>query len=316
MTLQQLEYALALWKTNSFVEAAKSVSVSQPALSVQIRKLEEELGLVLFDRSKKKSEATEKGNVFLERAQMLMNEARQLKDLALQLGENISGTLRIGVIPTLAPYLVPLFINELNTKFTDLKIYIKEALTEEIIQELKAGTLDGGIISTPIQSGTIFTLDPLFYESFRLFVSDGHPLSEKQTIQISEIPIEDIWLLKEGNCFRDQVNNLCEITRDEEKQELFFFESNSIESLCRIVEFKGGLTFLPELTTIFLDKDKEHMIKELAGAKKVREISLIHLPNHIRSNNLQHFASIIKANIPKNLLEKGGAMAIPTMVEI
>jgi LysR family hydrogen peroxide-inducible transcriptional activator len=316
MTLQQLHYALALKDSQSFVKAARTLGISQPALSLQVKKLETELDLVLFDRSKKRIEPTESGLLFLDRAELLINEARQLRDLANQLNESVAGTMRIGVIPTLAPYLLPLFINELNTIYSKLTIHIKEALTEEIIQELRAGTLDGGIISTPINSATNFTSMPLFYEEFKLFVSREHPLYQEKKVAIKSIPFKDVWLLKEGNCFRDQVNNICGITRDEEAQELFYFESNSIESLCHIVEFKGGITFLPELTTIYLNDDKTEMIKDLKGNKRVREISLLHLPKHLRSPQLAEFSKIIKANIPKRLLSKGQALAIPTKVKV
>ena len=316
MTLQQLYYALALKKTGSFIQAAKQTGISQPGLSAQIKKLEEEVDFLLFDRSKKKIEPTDRGLLFLDRAQLLLNEARQLRSLAEQLAQQVSGTLRVGVIPTLAPYLLPLFINQLNTHYANLKIRIKEALTEEIIRDLRAGELDGGIISTPIQSKTSFTTLPLFYEPFKLFVSSNHPLFAKAEIQVEEINPQDVWLLMEGNCFRDQVNNICEISRNREEQELFYFESNSIESLCHIVEFKGGVTFLPELTTIYLDPDKEDMVKELAGERRVREISLLHFPNHIRAPQLAELAKIIMANIPRNLLKKSGAIAVPTRVQV
>lgn len=316
MTLQQLRYALFLKKTRSFVQAAQQAGISQPGLSAQVKKLEEEVDFLLFDRSKKQIEPTEKGIVFLERAQLLLNEAHQLRELAGQLSQKVSGTLRIGVIPTLAPYLLPLFINQLNRHYSDLKIRIKEALTEEIILDLRTGKLDGGIISTPIQSKTSFTTIPLFYEPFKLFVSSNHSLFAKAEIPVEEINPNDVWLLKEGNCFRDQVNNICEINRERQERELFYFESNSIESLCHIVEFRGGITFLPELTTIYLDPAKENMVKEIAGKRRVREISLLHLPNHIRTNQLEQFSKIIKSNIPKNLWHQSGAIAIPTKVQV
>ena len=314
MTLSQIEYALALQHYSNFNRASKHLGISQPALSIQIKKLEEEMDLLIFDRSKKKVELTEKGRLFLDRAQLLINEARQLKKLAVRLNENLKGELRIGVIPTLAPYLLPLFINQLNEKYSHLKIHIKESLTEEIIQDIKSGELDGGIIATPISSKISYNAIPLFYEGFKLFVSSTHELYDHQRVDVKEIPFQDVWLLKEGNCFRDQVNNICEFARDRGGQDLFYFESNSIESLCRIVEFKGGITFLPELTTMHLHNDKEDMIKDLNGPRKVREISIIFLPNHIRQNDLKHFAEIIRLNLPKNLLNKGKAKTVPTNV--
>lgn len=316
MTLQQLIYAQALLKAGNYGRAAKAVGISQPALSLQIKKLEDQIGFHLVDRSKKKVAITEKGSLFLDRAQLLINEHQQLENLTKKLRDNHSGELRIGIIPTLAPYLLPLFINQLNEQYRDLTIHIKEALTEEIIQDLKAGNLDGGIISTPISSGVSFAIHPLFYEPFMLFVSSEHPLYQQTDISVKDIPFADVWLLKEGNCFRDQVNNICEIAQLQDRHGAFQFESNSIESLCRIVEFKGGITFLPELTTMHISEEREDMIKPISGIKRVREISLLYLPNHIYKKDMDLFANIVKTNLPKHLLRRGKAVPIPTNVEI
>lgn len=316
MTIAQLKYALELQKAESYQKAAKVLRISQPGLSLQIKKLEENLGFALFDRSARRVVPTEKGIVFLERAQLLTNEAKQLASLAESLKDSVTGVLRIGMIPTVAPYLLPLFIDQLNEMYTDLKIVIKEALTEEIVQELKAGTLDGGIIATPIASKVNFTSTPLLYEKFMLFVSSQHPLYQKEEIDIKEVPLEDVWLLSEGNCFRDQVNNICKLSKRANKQELFFYESSSIESLCRIVEFKGGITFLPELTTVQFGEDRLDLVKEITGAERVREISLVHLPNHVRVRDMEVFSEIVKRNVPKSLLRKSGRKTVPTNVEV
>lgn len=316
MTFQQLSYALALQRFASFQQAAENIGISQPALSMQISKLEKETDLVLFDRSRRKIEVTEKGMVFLERAKIVIHEARQLKRLVRQMQDDYIGQLRIGVIPTLAPYLLPLFIEDLNRSYRNLKVYIREALTEEIIEDLKSGSLDGGIISTPISSKLRLESRPLFYEEFKLFVSRSHPLSGNKKIQVSDIPLEDIWLLREGNCFRDQVENICELARDQVSRGSFYFESSSIESLCRIVEFKGGVTFLPELTTMHLSTDREDMIRDLEGNKRVREISIIYMPGHIHEEDIMKIGSIIRKNLPKKLLTLGAAKTVSTKVNI
>lgn len=319
MTIQQLEYAVTLAKFQSFKRAAIELGISQPALTMQIQKLEEELSMILFDRSGRKIEVTEKGYQILEKATILLNEANQIHQLADRLNEEMSGELNIGIIPTLAPYLVPLFINQLNKTFQRLKINIREALTEEIIRDLKAGILDGGIISTPIKSQLHLHTMPLFYESFKIFVSPLHELYQENEVDVSSIHLEDVWLLKEGNCFRDQVNNICELhgaRQAKTEKDLFYFESNSIESLTRIVEFKGGITFLPELTTLHISAEKEEMIKEIKGEKQVREISLVHMPNHVKSQDLITFGEVIQTNIPRSLLKKGKATAIPTNIQV
>lgn len=314
MTLQQLEYAVALHKHKNYSRAADTINVSQPALSIQIKKLEEELKLKIFDRTRTAVLPTSEGKVFLERAQLLLTQARQLKDLSIELNEDFVGELKIGVIPTLAPYLLPLFIKNLNEQFPNVKIHIKETLTQDIIRLIKEGQLDAGIISTPIESKIKMEAIPLFYEGFKLFVSTEHRLYKKRKVKVSDIPVKDLWLLSEGNCFRDQVNNICELAKAEGEQNLFFFESNSIEALCRIVEFKGGITFLPELTTLHFSNEHEEMIKDLSGTKRVREVSIVHLPNSIRQQKLLQLANIIQKNIPKNLIKKGNSELIPTNV--
>ncbi|MEL6123135.1 MAG: hydrogen peroxide-inducible genes activator [Bacteroidota bacterium] len=316
MTLQQLYYAMALCQHGSYVKAAQSLGISQPALSVQIRKLEDQTDLQLFDRTRNAIRPTYEGEIFLDRAQLLLTQFSQLKSLAQELHEEFAGDIRLGIIPTLAPYLLPLFISDLNDQYSRLQIHVTEALTEEIVIGIKDGTLDAGIISTPISSKVPLTKTPLFYEEFRLFVSTGHPLFEEQTIAVPDIPLEDLLLLKEGNCFRDQVDNICDIARRQVSNDLFYFESNSIESLCRIVQFKGGLTFLPELTTLHFSIEHEDMIKKLEGPKRVREISIVHLPNNIKTTKLSKLKDVIQQSLPKKYLGKEGKQLIKTNVNL
>jgi LysR family hydrogen peroxide-inducible transcriptional activator len=315
MTLQQLEYALTLEKYGSYSRAAKMIGITQPAISLQVKKLEEMTGITLFDRSKKPIKPTYEGALFLERARMLLTQASQLHEFAVELNGEFAGEIKIGIIPTLAPYLLPLFITDLNTKFPQLKVRIVELITEEILEGVKAGDLHAGIISTPIKSKTKYQIRSLFYEKFLLFISDKHPLYRKEKVKVADVPYQDLWLLKEGNCFRDQVNNICEIAKDSNANELFYYESNSIEALSRIVEYRGGITFLPELTTLHFGEDKVDMIKEIEGKEQVREISLIHLPNEVRHQILNNICDVILENIPKKLLSKEGKIPIPTNIE-
>ena len=315
MTIQQLEYAMALAKYGSYSKAARAVGNTQPAMSLRIKKLEEGVGLMLFDRTQKPVRPTVEGALFLEKAQLLLTQAEQLKDFAVGLKEEISGEINIGIIPTLAPYLLPLFISDLNRQFGELKVHIKEMLTHEILEGLRTGEVHAGIISTPIQTRTKLVSKVLFYERFLLFVSERHPLFAQQKVAVEDIALNDLWLLKEGNCFRDQVDNICEIARDSNRQNLFYYESNSIESLCRIVEYKGGVTFLPELTTLHLGPDREDMIKEIKGRPRVREISMIHLPNEVRAHVLDEVLTVIQRNLPTHMMHLGEAEAIRTNIE-
>ncbi|MCI4669859.1 MAG: hydrogen peroxide-inducible genes activator [Bacteroidia bacterium] len=317
MTLQQLEYALALQKYGSYSRTATAMGITQPGISLQIKRLEDSLGLVLFDRTTRMVKPTEAGQLFLDKAQLLLAQARQLRELGKDLGEEYSGKFNIGIIPTLAPYLLPLFVQQLNESFPKLHITVREVVTEEIIEGIKTGELDFGIISTPIESKIKFQVLPLFYEKFLLFVSSKHELFETESIDIATVPPGDIWLLKEGNCLRNQVDDICNLnTRKRSPSTLFYFESNSIESLCRIVEHKGGVTILPELTTISFDSERESMIKELEGPERVREVSLIHLPNHLRSPFIAQIGEVIKGSVPRKLLEKGERDLVHTNVVV
>lgn len=300
MTLKQLKYALALGRIGSYIGVAKSMGVSQPAISLQIQALEEELGIILFDRSTKNVEPTLHGIAFLEKAQLLVTESMQLEDFAIQLSEEVQGEVCLGIIPSLSPFLVPLFIDELNKKYPKIKLKVQEAITEDILRGIKNGTFHGGIISTPIVLKSNLVLAPLFYERFYLYVSDKHDLYSLNEIDISTLDYSDVWLLKEGNCFMDQVTNICNIQSNQ--NENFVYESNNIDALRRIVEYKGGITFLPELSTLMIPSEQEEMIKEIKGKKKVREVTMVSLKTEVRRNLLNVISQVIKDSVPSQML--------------
>ncbi|MCT4601909.1 MAG: hydrogen peroxide-inducible genes activator [Marinifilum sp.] len=310
MTLKQLEYALALQKHGSYGRVAKHMGVSQPAVSLQIQALEEELGIKLFDRSKKQVEPTTNGILFLEKAQVLLTESKHLEDFAVNLSEDVQGELCLGIIPTLSPYLLPLFADELKQRYSKIKLTIKELITEEILQGVKDGSLHGGIISTPIQLKSNLEICPIFYEKFYLYVSDKHSLFEEQDIAIEKIDQNSIWMLKEGNCFMDQVTNICSLNG--KKNDELVYESNNIDALRRIVEYKGGITFVPELATLMIPADQEELLKDIKGSDKVREISLIQLKSEVRKNLLTSVVDTIKSCIPKQMLSKENKEVVKT----
>lgn len=310
----QLEYALSLKKHGNYSRAAKQLGITQPALSLQIKKLEEELGIYLFDRSKKPLKMTFGGDKFLSKAQVLVSQFSQLESFAQTLKDDFAGEIVVGIIPTLAPYLVPLFISDLNAKYPLLNVTIKEAITEHIIEGVSNGSIQLGIVATPIVTDLKFDFHPLFYESFQLFISDNHPFSSQNIVDIDLISPEDLWLLKEGNCFRDQVNNICGFSKDNNVKQKFTYESNSIEALCRIVEYQGGVTFLPELSTMHLSEDRSDMLKTIKGHKRVREISMISIPNETRKRFIDKIGESIQANIPSKMLQRNSAEVIDTGV--
>ncbi len=301
MTLTQLQYALQLRKYQNFKRAAEVLSISQPGLSLQIQKLEDEIGIKLFNRNTSPLEVTNDGELFLIRAQELVTSARQLESFAAELQEDYSGTLTIGVIPTLAPFLLPLFSKSIHEKYPDLQLVFKEQLTENIITNVRNGDLDVGIISTPIDVYGINHI-PLFYERFYIYASKDD-LRDIQEVRIEDINFDVLWLLDEGNCFRDQINNFCDLKTVRQGKK-FIYQSNSIDSLIRIVDNRGGLTILPELTTLSLNEYQEEYLKKIHGKPKAREISLIITPNYDKARYINLLEEFIKTNIPHHMLSK------------
>lgn len=273
MTLLQLSYVLELARRQSFSEAAKVLQISQPALSLQISKLEEELGLQLFKRSSTKVIPTQEGEQFIVKTRELLQMVENLKDLPFELENRPEGQLRIGMIPTLAPYWAPLFMSDFARQYPKIQLTIKELKTADIISELRNGNLDAGFISTPIKAkGMNFRL--LFYEKFFLYVSEKHELYAEDSVDLEKVDLKEMWYLEEGNCFQNQVNSICHYSQQPHEEQNLVYLSNSIEALCRVVENSSGITFIPELATLSVDSDKEDMIKEIADAP-VREISLV-----------------------------------------
>ncbi|MDX1629810.1 MAG: LysR substrate-binding domain-containing protein, partial [Fulvivirga sp.] len=252
MTISQLSYALALHKYQSFNQAAAKLSITQPALSLQISKLEKELGVQLFERGKNKVTATSEGEEFILRAKEIVQKAEDLRDFAIELTEKISGPLKLGIIPTLSPFLAPLFIKPFKEAYLEVSLDISEVITADVINGVLDGTFDAGIISTPVKAAGIFS-EPLFYEKFYLYSSER---VDEATSTLKAIDYSRLWLLNEGNCFRDQVNNFCDLKKIRKNKNLIY-RSNSIDALIRIVDSQGGMTILPELTTLILEEAQE-----------------------------------------------------------
>lgn len=274
MTLLQLTYVLELNRSQSFSLAASRLSISQPALSLQIGKLEEELEMKIFKRTAQKVIPTSEGEIFIEKASELIQLSENLKDLPFELEERPEGELKIGVIPTLAPYWLPLFLDNFSHSYPHIRLTVLELKTEEVIIELKNGTIDVGFISTPIKSAGL-VIKNLFYEKFYLYVSESHKLFEKPFVDIAKVDLKEMWYLQEGNCFQNQVNSVCSFAKEPHKEQNLVYLSNSIESLCKVVDNVGGITFIPELATLAIDSEKEELIKSIKPYTPIREISMI-----------------------------------------
>lgn len=300
MTLQQLNYALELQKNDSFKAASKKLSISQPALSIQIQKLEAEIGIALFDRSSSPITTTDEGKKFLVRAQELVIGASALKNFSNEMKEDISGQFRIGIIPTLAPFLVPLFTDHLQSHHPNLDLDYHEMTTNNVIHGVRNGDLDTGIIATPVNVFGIVS-KPVFYEKFYFYSSER--ANSRETMTLQNVDYKHLWLLNEGNCFRDQINNFCDL-KEIRKGKQFIYRSNSIDALIRIVDMKGGMTILPELTTLSLSAEQENNISQIG--KKAREIGIINRKNNSKDRLTNALIHSIKENIPSSMLTKKG----------
>ncbi len=308
MNFNQLKYFVALHKHNSYSKAAKALEISQPALTLQMKKLEEELDLKLIDKTHKPFSFTREGLEFLNRANEIICKVDSLKDLSFELGEEVSGYLRVGIIPTISPYLMPLFINDLNEKYPELTLEVNELKTEEIIEELKNGNIDCGILVTPIKNNTLVK-KTLFYERFYLYVSEKHPFFEYDKVNISDINFNELWYLQEGNCFQNQVESICQFADQTGNSQHLIYRSNSIESLRRIVETKDGITFIPELATINIPPFQEDLVKEIEGKlKPLREVSLVTNKEVTKTRQIDAFVDILLSCIPKNMKQNNGVV--------
>jgi LysR family transcriptional regulator, hydrogen peroxide-inducible genes activator len=303
MTLLQLSYIVKLAEMESFSRSAESLNISQPALSLQVSKLEEEMGMPLFKRTSTGVFVTDEGRIFVSKALELLQMAETLKQMSVELENKPEGELHIGMIPTLAPYWVPLFIETFTNTYPHIKLVIREMITSDIIQQLKSGTLHAGFLSTPLHAPGI-EFEPIFYERFYLYVSEKHVLFPAEAIDLNNLNLKDLWYLSEGNCFQNQVNAACAMADKLHESQNLIYLSNSIESLCHIVERGRGMTFIPELATLSVSPDKEDLIKEIEGNQPIREISMA-TSRLAKSDRLtRYFLEVALKAIPQRMRQK------------
>ncbi len=298
MTLTQLEYIVALDTSRHFVHASEKCFVTQPTLSMQIQKLEDELGIRIFDRTKQPVIPTEVGAKVIAQARIILREANMIKQMIHEQTHTMTGELRIGIIPTLAPYLLPPLFKQMREKYPQLHLIIKETITEEVISELKNNRLDCGLVVTPLQDTSIKE-DVLFYEELFVYVSRKNALYDKKYVLASEIKPDQLWLLEEGHCFRSQILNLCELRKSSDLH--FKYETGNIETLKRMVDKSDGITILPELAVMEFSKTQMKLVKRLKEPSPAREVSLVTHRDHIKTKHLQILKEEILTIIPKQM---------------
>jgi len=300
MTITQLEYIIALDTWRHFSIASKHCFVTQPTLSMQIQKLEEELGIKIFDRSKQPVIPTEIGEEVLVQARAVVHEVKMMQQLIKDRQGLLQGELRLGIIPTLAPYLLPMFLQNFLTRYPDIKIKVKELTTEHIIDKLKSGKIDAGLLVTPLQDSSLIEC-PLFYEEMVAYVSKSNAAFKKNYVLADDINLDELWLLEEGHCFRDQVMNLCELQKQNKLHSHFEYESGSIETLRKMVEMNKGITILPEMATLDFSVKQLNMVRHFKTPVPVREVSLVTHRNYVKRKLVDVLKEQVLASLPQKI---------------
>ena len=299
MTLVHLEYIVAVDTYRNFVTAAEKCFITQPTLSMQIQKLEDTLGIKIFDRSRQPVVPTEVGSLIIRQARTVLAEAAKLSEIISDHKNELAGELNVGVIPTIAPYLLPKVIAAFTEKHPKVQLMIWEYTTEQIVQQIKSGVLDCGILSTPVEDKALNEI-PLFYEGFAVYVSDGSPLLKKKQITAEDIDVEELWLLNEGHCMRSQVMNICQRKRMSSSKQ-FEYHTGSIETLKRMVDLGRGATILPELSLNGLSSSQAERIRHFKSPQPVREISIVTHRNFIKRSAITALEQEIRGIIPKHM---------------
>lgn len=280
MTITQLKYVLAVAEYKNFTLAAEKCFVTQPTLSMQIQKIEEELSINIFDRTKKPIQLTDLGRKIVDQAKNIVNEADRMQDIVEQQKGFIGGEFRLGIIPTITPTLLPMFLKNFIKKYPKVKLIIEELNTDEIIQRLNNGHLDAAIAATPLHENKIKEI-VLYFEPFVAYVPEHHQHYNKQEIQISDLDINEILLLQDGHCFRENVLNFCKNDAKSERTH-FQLESGSFETLIKLANEGLGTTLLPYLHTLDLNENDKLKLRHFKEPKPAREVSLIYPKNELK----------------------------------
>ena len=301
MNLQHLTYIIAVDTHRHFAKAAEKCYVTQPTLSMMIRKLEEELGVKIFDRSKQPVIPTEAGQAIIQQAKIILQEAKRMKIIVNELKGEIKGEVKLGIIPTVAPYLLPLFLNSFLKKYPLLKIKITELTTQQIIERLKDHRLDAGILATPLNNISL-NEQTLYYEQFVVYASENEKLMKKKFLLPRDIDTNHLWLLEEGHCLRAQVVNLCALRKKELANSNPEYEAGSIETLKKMVDFNNGITILPELALKELSVEELKHVRHFKPKVPVREISIVTYHHFIKQRIIDVLKEAICNSIPKEML--------------
>lgn len=313
VTITQLEYIVAVDKHRHFKRAAKECHVTQPTLSMQVSKLESDIDTIIFDRSKSPILPTLDGEKVIAQAKSILRECKKLYETVEFSKGQITGQLKLGIIPTLSPYLLPLFAESFASKYPQIEIVIDEYKTEEILKLLDEDELDAGILVTPLEGDQVIER-VLYYEPFVGFFCPEHKHLKKEFIKDTEIAMEDLWLLKEGHCFRAQVLNICGASKNKDQRiPNLSFESGSLETLKNMVKQGSGYTLLPSMMASNLSPSEKKLVRPFKGAKiPTREVSLVHGRIFLKEKIIDLLEKEIISRLPKEIktLKKDGVSIV------
>jgi len=304
VTLTQLEYVLAINQYRHFAKAAKACHVAQPTLSLQLQKLEMSLDVIIFDRSKNPIIPTKTGEALIKQASVVLKEARLFEKIAKEKKDELSGPFKLSVIPTLAPYVIPLFLEKFSEKYPKVEVHISENETKEIIELLENDKIDAGLLVTPLGKDS-FIERVLFYEPFYLYTSTSHPYYKLQKVKEQNIKDPNLWVLQDGHCFRNQVLNICQISKlQKDTNKRIHFESGSLETIKKLVNYGSGYTLLPYLSTLDISEQRKGQLKEFLSPVPTREVSLVHSRTFLKEPIIDALEKDIINFLPKEITSR------------
>lgn len=303
MNIQQLEYIIAVDNHRHFAKAAEASFVTQPTLSMMIQKLEDELDVKIFDRSQLPVQPTPIGVHIINQARVIISQVKQIKEIIQEEKGIVQGVFRLGIIPTIAPYLLPKLMKVHNENGYDIILTIEEITTNEIIEKLLNGSLDGAILATPLNNDKLKE-HPVYYEKFYAYISPLETsLAVKKEVDEDDLNINKLWLLEETHCFRSQILKLCNNRKKKSSHTLFSYEAGSINTLINIVDNNSGLTVIPEMAIFDLTERQKLNVKPIKGRTPVREVSLVTRKEFLRERVLKIIISEIQDSVPKEFLD-------------
>ena len=304
MNIQQLEYIVAVDNHRHFSKAAEASFVTQPTLSMMIQKLEDELGVKIFDRTKSPIEPTEVGRKIIDQARVSVAQIHHIKEIVEEEKGVTKGVFHLAIIPTVSPYLLPKLMQTHREQNTEIRLVINEMTTNQILAGLANGTVDGGILATPLHDERMKER-PVYYEKFFGYISPNERfLYAKEYLEESDLSGAKLWLLDEVHCFRTQILNLCKLKKSNIVSSAFTYEAGSIETLINIVDNNNGITVIPEMALNHLTEKQKMNVRFFKNDKHVREISLITRKDFLRERFIDIIEEEIKLSVPAALQDK------------